>query len=240
MTKEWIDENIDPGMRYAIKTLNEKGYKTFACCEGHYNENLGHYCEAYIRFNHFIPNELFPKLPSFPWRKDEKINSKYKTPFMEIGCGYKKNRNKEYEKVFYWTGTRHKRVSKEEKDKEHDKFILELNAWVDSLPTWKDETVYLDFESIIYKSDSNSFLPYKIVVVENIVERIHTITVKRIEIDDTGDFPIRNVQILNTTFWEESLEKYNKRLSFEASRQDFSKEKWIEMNDNGIDLFTKN
>lgn len=205
---KWINENIDVGMRYAIKNLNKKGYETTNCCEGHYIDDFGCYYGAYISFKEYLPHNLFPKLPSFPWRLDDKNRSKYKTPFMELGGGYKHNRNEEFEHTFYWTGTRYKRVSREEKDKEHELFIQELNNWVDSLPNKKAEKIYLNYESPVYKPDSNSIIPFKIIIVETICENIHTVTTKKIEINDNGNFPIHKEIILNSTVWKESEPSY--------------------------------
>lgn len=137
LSQEWLNKYIDRGFHYAIRELNNKGYKTSNCCEGHYSEKYGYYMGAYIKFSHKIPNALFPKTPTFPVRDDNIVHSKYKTPIMEIGGGYKQDSNKPYEDAFYWTGTRYKRVSREEKDLEHEQFLKELNAWVDSLPPYE-------------------------------------------------------------------------------------------------------
>ncbi|MCR5144150.1 MAG: hypothetical protein K6B67_02430 [Lachnospiraceae bacterium] len=132
---EFLKENIDEGMRYAIAVLNEKGYETNYCCEGHYNEKYECYVGAYISFKESIPKELFPKLPSFPWKDDDKAMSRYKTPITVIdGRRGKYIKDMTESDCFYWEFTKYKRTSRAAKDLEHDRFIVELNEWVDMLP----------------------------------------------------------------------------------------------------------
>lgn len=127
---------IDGGIYPAVRDLNRKGYKTNFCCEGHWREAYNCYCGAYLLFRKPIDKDLFPKLPTFPWKPDDKVESRIKTPIMTTGIGYKKwFKDMVEERAFYWTGTKYKRMSREEKDAEHQVFLRELKEWVDSLPS---------------------------------------------------------------------------------------------------------
>lgn len=135
LSAEFLEKNIDQGMRYAIYNLNRKGYETIFCCEGHWYEPLAIYCGMYLGFATPLKKEFWPKLPSFPWKDDNKYASRYRTPIMTIGVGYKHTFSGTNEECyFYWKASNYKKMSREEKDKEHEQFIKELNEWVDSLP----------------------------------------------------------------------------------------------------------
>lgn len=47
--------HIDRRLMYIIKTLNEKGYETFGCCEGHWQQIYPRYSDTYIWFTNGVP-----------------------------------------------------------------------------------------------------------------------------------------------------------------------------------------
>lgn len=128
---------IDAGLCTTIKILNKKGYTTLFCCEGHYNDSYGAYISAYLYFREPIPDEYFPILPTFPIMGEDKIWSRCKTPIMTIGRS-KKRAGKGPHRTFRWTGTRYKRVTREQKDLEHKQFLKELEEWAANLPERED------------------------------------------------------------------------------------------------------
>lgn len=140
LSQDFLEKCIDEEMRYAIYNLNRKGYLTAYCCQGHWLESRQAYCGAYLGFKQPIKRECWPALPTFPWRDDNRYASSYTTPVTIIGSGNKNTiAGKTEAQTFYWEATRKKRVNREEKDLEHEQFIKELNAWVDSLPDNCDE-----------------------------------------------------------------------------------------------------
>ena len=130
---------IDVEMRPIIKTLNDKGWTTKYCCQGHWNEKLNCYFGSYLGFNVKVPKEYFPQLPTFPFKDDDRYISSYKSPITVVGCGYKnKIKNMEYNNTFYWRNSQYKRMSREEKDREHEQFIKELTEWANGLPNYME------------------------------------------------------------------------------------------------------
>lgn len=68
VTEEWVIKNIDEEMIEIIYVLNSKGYKTFACCQGHPSEN-GTW-NMYIGFSDYTvfkdtPYINFPRVDTF-------------------------------------------------------------------------------------------------------------------------------------------------------------------------------
>lgn len=129
--------NIDKGFRQIIKGLNDKGWVTRYCCEGHYDEDRDRYVFAYLYFDAPIPIEFQPILDSYTlvdekdWCKRLRNKSAY---------SWKKN-----EQVFYWVGSGYKKMTMGEKFEEHNKFLNDLQNWVDNLPYKeynKDESCY--------------------------------------------------------------------------------------------------
>lgn len=110
LSRSKIDYNdIDVGMREIIRVLNDKGYETVACCEGHWKEKYNRYVGMYIYFKEPI---LFPIIEGY---KNDKKNTK--------NGHYYTRKNK---KCHYWVEPRYKRMSKEEKDIEHEKLLNEI------------------------------------------------------------------------------------------------------------------
>lgn len=130
---------IDKGIRDTIKLLNDKGWTTCACCEGHFEEVYGYYFGSYICFRVKVPKEYFPNMPTYPLKDDDKVKSKYKTPITIVGMGYKNwIRDMEYNRAFYWQHTKYKRMSREEQDREHEVFLKELYEWAENLPMYSE------------------------------------------------------------------------------------------------------
>lgn len=106
-----IDENI----QYAVRLLNEKGYATECCCEGHYDDKIkGGY--IYISFAQRYAPHVFPD----GW-KISRDNNKYH-PTISVGMRIKSNSKIE--------SRRKKQFEAKKKEA-----INNLNKWADSLGT---------------------------------------------------------------------------------------------------------
>lgn len=122
--KRMIDyKDIDKGMRPIIKELNDKGYATKFCCEGHFNELKNRYMTAYIYFEKPLSESIYPLIEGYRLidKKDKwkKIRCKY--PYMWVEADGK---------LFYWIGSAY---DKTDKDKEHDDFLKMLLNWAKGL-----------------------------------------------------------------------------------------------------------
>lgn len=112
--KSDIDERIRP----AIITLNKKGYKTTACCEGHPERTLDNRgIDTYILFANKYD---FPIAPPF----SENTSG--------IKCKVKNVKSNRRGTVIYWD-TRG-RVKFESKVADHEKIIEAIYKWVEELP----------------------------------------------------------------------------------------------------------
>lgn len=67
MTEEEIRENIDSGMIDILLVLNEKGYITIGCCEGHLNEK--NEWNSYLGFEFSYNFNEYPKNHSYSRQK---------------------------------------------------------------------------------------------------------------------------------------------------------------------------
>lgn len=67
MTENQIVEEIDSGMIDILLVLNEKGYKTIGCCEGHLNNN--NEWNSYLGFAFSYVFETYPKNHSYSRQK---------------------------------------------------------------------------------------------------------------------------------------------------------------------------
>ncbi len=104
----WSLIQIDEGIQEHIRLLNEKGYYTSACCEGHYDSDVG--IHIYITFR--IPPNYDTPLP------EGIVCDKYHA----IRCSIYKNKNKRY--------------TQEEAEAIKEQKLVELLKWIQSLPNY--------------------------------------------------------------------------------------------------------
>lgn len=114
-------EEIDENIREVIKILNNKGYSTIACCEGHWNEDYNRYLGGYILFDVTKVPKNYPNLAPIHY----KFDLQDRKPHM-----YMKPRRKY---SFYWMGSSFKKMSREEKDAEKKEMLYKLKIWAESL-----------------------------------------------------------------------------------------------------------
>ena len=82
MSAEDVKNNIDEGMIEILIELNDKGYKTIGCCEGHLQDDYWH---GYICFAYPYKFPVYPKdfsamrkRESYEWNgKDEKSRQEF-------------------------------------------------------------------------------------------------------------------------------------------------------------------
>lgn len=118
---EYIDKNMIP----IIKVLNEKGYETYSCCEGHTEKT-----SRVLTFIAFDKNYEFPIKPpmyniykhNYYKRKHSFLKIKILRPHSTFGKGV----------VYYYYGTFCD--SNEIKEKERIKLIKDLQEWANRLP----------------------------------------------------------------------------------------------------------
>lgn len=109
---------IDKGMWDILVELNNKGYKTVCCCEGHLNKEKR--WNAYL----FFARGKVPKtMPPLYDLSNKKILNKYSQ--------INKNEN-----IFYWYGSNSKRLSLEQKEQERQELLNDLLKWAKELETW--------------------------------------------------------------------------------------------------------
>lgn len=114
---------IDKGFRPIIKTLNEKGWITCYCCEGHIDKltKKSERWSSYIAFKE-VYNFPIP-IPLFPIRKKGEPKSKIK------GCYSELHKTK---KIFHWYGS--KGTTMLEKEAERIKWLNDFKEWAEKLP----------------------------------------------------------------------------------------------------------
>lgn len=111
----WINSEIDAGIRDAIVKLNQKGYFTTACCEGHTDKALYESTvSVYIYFDKFYDWPVEP-------------------PFFGVKNGI---RCKKWKRGLYWDTRR--RVKNESKEADRQVILNAINKWVDALPSMED------------------------------------------------------------------------------------------------------
>lgn len=118
---------IDKGFRPIIKALNDKGWKTKFCCEGHYDKYKQRYVYAYIYFDAPIPKALQPLFETYP-RVDEKMWCKQMRQSKHAYSWVNKEEN-----TFYWVGDGYKK-NFDKQDELHKEFLNLVQKWVDKLP----------------------------------------------------------------------------------------------------------
>lgn len=106
---------IDKGMRKIIKILNEKGYLTTMCCEGHLNNKIW---QAFIIFK-------------------ENYNFSIPIPIIGIETDSIKNKNEIFTytngKEYRWFNYKKKTTNKQ-KEQERLELLKELELWACNLP----------------------------------------------------------------------------------------------------------
>ena len=126
---------IDEEMRPIIKVLNQKGWATLYCCQGHYEQDTERYECTYITF--FKP--YFQRHEGHEPLFKEYINLSNGYPDI-VDCTDKNDafyyNHMDY--TVYWYGTASKDMSKKEKDEEHKKLIEDLLEWANGLPELED------------------------------------------------------------------------------------------------------
>ena len=110
-------------IRPIIKVLNDKGWKTILCCEGHWQECYNCYWGGFIGFREPLPIEYRPHIEGYDEKPADKYQSQMKRAYMYY-----------VDHGFYFDGDRHKRTSKEEKWAEHQRLLNELLKWANNLP----------------------------------------------------------------------------------------------------------
>lgn len=109
---------FDKDMIPIITELNEKGYKTLACCQGHLKKSNNRWC-GYLLFDRPYQFEIEPPL--------YRIGVKYHSL---VGSYSEVSKNK---KAYYWIGSRSKKMTLEEKESERKKWINDLYKWAKEL-----------------------------------------------------------------------------------------------------------
>lgn len=109
---------IDKGMWDILVELNNKGYKTVCCCEGHVND--GRRWNAYLFFARGKAPKTMPPLYDL---SNKKILNKY-------------SQINKTENIFYWYGSDSKRLSLEQKEQERQELLSDLLKWAKELKPW--------------------------------------------------------------------------------------------------------
>lgn len=113
---------IDKGMWDILIELNNKGYKTMYCCEGHPSRE-----ERWNAYILFYKNKAPKTLP----------------PLYEVLPNRKQNRAERYSQIlsnecFHWYGTKSKKYTIEMLEQERQELLKELLKWAKELEN-KDE-----------------------------------------------------------------------------------------------------
>ena len=130
---------VDAGIAPVIQILNDKGYKTVVCCEGHYDEHYENYTSVWIGFaNGYLPPR--PRISGYERHARQLQTQKY--PSYWYGPRFNQCRPKStfYHgrkmmpeiKIFF---TKYKRdMKKRDIHEEHQRVLDELVKWAKSLP----------------------------------------------------------------------------------------------------------
>lgn len=114
MPVEAIKEHIDKGMWNILIELNSKNYFTYACCEGHLNEN--NYWNGYIAFKQPYSFEEYPKAydssrhrTCFYWNgKDEKSRKEFLNNLYEWALSLPYREIKDIKSYTLWGKNKHR------------------------------------------------------------------------------------------------------------------------------------
>lgn len=105
---------IDKEIMDIIIELNNKGYKTVGCCQGHWNDLYNGYWATYIYFEHPLDIENYPPLYDLTKKRGKRYSVIEKNG-----------------KFFSWFGG--VKGTREEKRAEHKELIEEIREWVERL-----------------------------------------------------------------------------------------------------------
>lgn len=120
--------HIDRRLMYIIKTLNEKGYETFGCCEGHWQKIYPRYSDTFIWFTYGVPplDYIFDHLSDLGIDtiiRAEHDTRKKDTDFMLI---------QDDKIIRFWM--LNNPSDRWHKSRQHSKIIKLLKEWADILP----------------------------------------------------------------------------------------------------------
>ena len=115
---------FDKEMIPIVTELNEKGYKTFACCQGHIREDLN--CRGWNGYIGFCDKYEFDKEPPL-----FRVGMKYHNlvdGYSEIKKG----------RIYYWYGSKSKKMNCAEREKERQQWINSMIEWSKGLKSIKN------------------------------------------------------------------------------------------------------
>lgn len=126
--------DIDTGITHVIKTLNEKGYKTTMCCEGHKCDTTIGYTPLTI---HFEIGNLPPRPVINGFTRHCRQFGSQRYPSYNYGGHFRHCRpyNRVYQGHYIPTiDFYYSQYKKVDQDAEKEYLLAELNKWVDNLP----------------------------------------------------------------------------------------------------------
>lgn len=114
---------FDDEMIPIVTELNEKGYRTYVCCQGHTKKGLN--CRGWNGYIGFVDKYEFAKQPPL-YRVGVKYHSLVGA-YSEIKKG----------RIYYWIGSKSKKMGYEEREKERQQWIADMLVWAKELPSLK-------------------------------------------------------------------------------------------------------
>ncbi len=132
---------VDAGIASVIQVLNDKGYRTCVCCEGHYEETYDNYTPVWIGFlEGYLPPR--PRISGYERHARQLQTQKY--PAYWYGprfsqcrpkrTSYRGRRNMPEIKIHF---TKYKRdMKKRNIHEEHQRVLDELLKWAQELPKY--------------------------------------------------------------------------------------------------------
>ncbi len=135
---------VDAGIAPIIQILNDKGYKTVVCCEGHYKDGYDNYTPVWIAFDHgCLPPR--PRIKGYERHAKQLQVQKY--PSYWYGPRFTQCRPKTTSyygrvlnpeiKIHF---TKYKRdMKKKDIHEEHQRVLNELLEWAEALPMHNKE-----------------------------------------------------------------------------------------------------
>lgn len=132
---------VDAGIALIIQVLNDKGYKTYACCEGHYKEWYDNYTSVWIGF---LEGYLPPRPRIIGYERHARQLQTQKYPSYWYGPRFRQSRPK---RTSYYGSknmpeirihfSKYKRdMKKRDIHEEHQRVLDELLKWAKELPKY--------------------------------------------------------------------------------------------------------